>query len=106
MNKEFLNALEAVATEKGIDKELLIDAIETALLSAYKREFQSAGEVRGIVNRKNGEMGVYAVKTVVDKVENPECEISYEEAYQAIHDRILELNPEAQEKIIKKFILG
>lgn len=33
-------------------------------------------------------------------------EISYEEAYQAIHDRILELNPEAQEKIIKKFILG
>jgi len=80
MNKEFLNALEAVATEKGIDKELLIDAIETALLSAYKREFQSAGEVRGIVNRKNGEMGVYAVKTVVDKVENPECEISYEEA--------------------------
>ena len=32
--------------------------------------------------------------------------ISYEEAYQAIHDRILELNPEAQEKIIKKFILG
>ena len=51
MNKEFLNALEAVATEKGIDKELLIDAIETALLSAYKREFQSAGEVRGITRQ-------------------------------------------------------
>lgn len=80
MNKEFLNALEAVAKEKGIDKELLIDAIETALLSAYKREFQNAGEVRGIVNRKNGEMGVYMVKTVVDEVENPETEISFAEA--------------------------
>ena len=80
MNKEFLNALEAVSKDKGIDKEFLIEAIETALLSAYKREFNQVGEVRGIVNRKTGEMGVYAVKKVVDKVEDPETEISFEEA--------------------------
>ncbi|MBE7029329.1 MAG: transcription termination/antitermination protein NusA [Ruminococcaceae bacterium] len=80
MNKEFLAALEAVANEKSIDKELLIDAIETALLSAYKREFTQTGEIRGIVNRKTGEMGVYALKKVVEKVEDPSLEISFEEA--------------------------
>ncbi len=80
MNKEFLKALDAVSQEKGIDKELLIDAIETALLSAYKKEFTHTGELRGIVNRKNGEMGVYALKTVVEKVEDPMVEIAYEEA--------------------------
>ena len=80
MNKEFLNALEAVSKDKGIDKEFLIEAIETALLSAYKREFNQVGEVRGIVNRKTGEMGVYAVKKVVTKVEDPDMEVSVEEA--------------------------
>lgn len=80
MNKEFLLALEAVGKEKGIDKEFLIEAIETALLSAYKREFNLSTEVRGVVNRKTGEMGVYALKTVVDEVANPDVEISLADA--------------------------
>ena len=37
MNGEFLGALDQIASEKGIDKEILIDAIEAALLSAYKK---------------------------------------------------------------------
>ena len=59
MNKEFLQALEAVSVDKGIDKELLIEAIETALLSAYKREFNHTNEVRGLVNRKTGQTGSF-----------------------------------------------
>lgn len=80
MNKEFLNALEAVSSDKGIDKEVLIDAIETALLSAYKKQFAHSEDLRGVVNRKNGEMGVYAVRTVVEEVAEPDKEISLADA--------------------------
>ncbi len=80
MNKEFLAALEQVEKEKGIDKEVLIEAIETALLSAYKKQFGNNNECRGVVNRKTGDMGVYMVKTVVTEVENPNSEISFAEA--------------------------
>lgn len=82
MNKEFLAALEQVEKEKGIDKEVLIEAIESALLSAYKKQFGSNNECRGVVNRKTGDMGVYMIKTVVSEVEDPTLEISLSDAQQ------------------------
>lgn len=80
MNKEFLTALELVEKEKGIEKDVLIEAIESALLSAYKKQFGNVNECRGVVNRKTGDMGVYMVKTVVSEVEDPNLEISLAEA--------------------------
>lgn len=82
MNKEFLAALEQVEKEKGISQDILIEAIESALLSAYKKQFGSANECRGVVNRKTGDMGVFMVKRVVSEVENPSEEISLEDAQQ------------------------
>ena len=80
MNKEFLAALEQVEQEKGISQDILIEAIESALLSAYKKQFGSANECRGVVNRKTGDMGVFMVKKVVSEVTDPETEISFEDA--------------------------
>lgn len=82
MNKEFLAALEQVEQEKGISRDILIEAIESALLSAYKKQFGSANECRGVVNRKTGDMGVFMIKRVVSEVENPESEISLADAQQ------------------------
>ena len=42
MNKEFFDALEELSIEKGINKDYLLDAIETALVTAYKRNFNSS----------------------------------------------------------------
>ncbi len=80
MNKEFLAALEQVTKEKGIEKEVLIEAIESALLSAYKKQFGNVSECRGVVNQKTGDMGVYMIKRVVLEVEDPMTEITLEEA--------------------------
>lgn len=82
MNIEFLEALEQLAKEKGISKEVLLDAIEAALISAYKRNFSTAQNVRIEINRENGQVRVLARKTVVEEVADPRTEISLEAARQ------------------------
>src|SRR6478672_13543732 len=76
MNMEFIDALNEIEREKGISKELLIDAIEAALISSYKRNFNTAQNVRVDINRQTGLIKVYARKTVVDEVLDPRLEIS------------------------------
>lgn len=80
MNVEFLRALEDIGKEKGIPKELLIEAIEAALISAYKRNFGSAQNVRVEVERSTGEVRVYSRKKVVEELEDTTLEISLAEA--------------------------
>ncbi|ACL69539.1 transcription termination factor NusA [Halothermothrix orenii] len=80
MNIEFLHALDDIEKEKGISKEVLIEAIETALLSAYKKEFGSKENVRVHIVPDSGEVHVYSQKKVVDEVNNERKEISLEEA--------------------------
>ena len=76
MNTDFLEALSELEREKGISKDLLIDAIEAALISSYKRNFNTAQNVRVDINRQTGGIKVYARKTVVDEVLDPRLEIS------------------------------
>ena len=76
MSTEFLSALSALEKEKGIDKSVLIDAIENALVSAYKKNYGSAQDVRVEVDDNSGAYRVFAKKTVVETVENDEAEIS------------------------------
>ena len=88
-NKELIIALEDLEKEKGIKKEYLLDSIETALVTAYKRNFDSLENVRVEMDRKTGATHVYSIKEAVEKVENSETQISMEEA-KKINPDILE----------------
>ncbi|MRX70631.1 transcription termination/antitermination protein NusA [Bacillus lacus] len=80
MNSELLDALTILEKDKGISKEVIIEAIEAALISAYKRNFNQAQNVRVDLNREVGTMRVFARKDVVDEVYDPRLEVSIEEA--------------------------
>lgn len=80
MSNELLNALDMLEKEKGISKDILIEAIEAALVSAYRRNFNQAQNVRTHFDLNTGIIKVYAHKEVVEKVEDTRLEISLEEA--------------------------
>lgn len=80
MNGEFLGALEQIASEKGIDKETLINAIEAALQSAYKKNFGTSQNVKVNIDRLTGLVKVYAMKTIVEEVHDDTQEILLEDA--------------------------
>lgn len=82
MNAELIEALRLLEKERGIDAEVLFEAIEEALVSAYKREFEAktTDNIRAEVDRQTGEMRVYLTKTVVEQVEDTNAEISLDEA--------------------------
>ena len=80
MNAEFIEALNAIEKERGISKDILIDAFESALIAAYKRNYGAVGNVRATVDRDTGEVQIFASKTVTETVENPYAEISLAEA--------------------------
>src|SRR5699024_12275989 len=71
---------EFLRKEKGIDKDVLMEALEAALISAYKKNFQSATNVRVDLDEEEGTMRVFARKTIVDEVEDHQLEISLDEA--------------------------
>ena len=80
MNGEFLQALEQIAKEKGISKEFLFDAIDVALVSAFKKNFGTSQNVKVSIDRDTGEVDVYALKTVSEEVENDLLQISLPDA--------------------------
>lgn len=82
MNTEFIDALSQLERDKGISKEVLIEALEAALISGYKKNFHSAQNVRVDVNRTTGQVKVLARKNVVEEVIDPRLEISIEAARQ------------------------
>ncbi len=90
MNAEFMQAFEQLGKEKGIAPEILFDAIEAALISAYKRNFSSAQNVRVALDRETGEIHVYARKNVVEEVTDPRLEISLAEAQEIDPRYVLE----------------
>ncbi|SHF23481.1 transcription termination factor NusA [Desulforamulus putei] len=80
MNSEFLEALKDLEKEKGISVDVLLEAIEAALLSAYKRNFGSLQNARVHIDRTTGDFKVYSQRTVVEEVQDDRLEISLEEA--------------------------
>jgi N utilization substance protein A len=80
VNAEFMLAFEQLGKEKGIAPEVLFDAIEAALISAYKRNFGSAQNVRVSLDRSTGEIHVYARKNVVETITDSRLEMDLEEA--------------------------
>ncbi|GHP12684.1 transcription termination/antitermination protein NusA [Lentilactobacillus fungorum] len=82
MSKELLGALSALEEEKGIKKEVVIEALQAALVSAYKRNYGQAQNVEVNFDETKGEMHVYSVKTVVDDVVNDQLQVSLSDALQ------------------------
>ncbi|MDZ7672290.1 MAG: transcription termination factor NusA [Halanaerobiales bacterium] len=80
MNLDFLNALEDIEKDKGIAKEVLLEAIEVALLSAYKKDFGSKENVTVEINEENGKVMVFSRKKIVEEVSNSNYEISIDDA--------------------------
>ena len=78
--KELITAIEELEKERGISKEYLLSSLETALVTAYKRNFDSAENVKVNMDENTGDIKVYAVKTVVEEVLDDQLEISLEEA--------------------------
>ena len=78
--KIFLEALDELEKEKGILKEELLETIETALLAAYKKNYGEKDNVKVTINRNSGDVKVYSQRLIVENVENPEEEISLQDA--------------------------
>jgi N utilization substance protein A len=87
MNRELIMVIEQLGREKGIDKEILFEALESALLSASRKSLPG-DNMRIEIDRKTGEMRAYARRKVVAEVVDPKLEISLDEAK--------DLNPEAE----------
>ncbi len=80
INKDFFQALNDLEQQKGIDKDYFIDSLESALTSAYKKNFGEAKSAYVKLNPEKNSIKVYSYKTVVEEVENPDKEISLAEA--------------------------
>lgn len=80
MNKELMEALDALEKEKDISKDILIEAIENSLITACKQHFGKADNVKVKVDRETGDFYVFAEKTVVNEVEDPVEQIALEDA--------------------------
>ncbi len=79
-NKELILALEDLEKEKGIKKEYLLESIETALLTAYKRNFDALDNVKVVMDPQTGATHVYSIKEVMEHANDNALEISLEDA--------------------------
>lgn len=80
MNKDLFAAIELLENEKGISREILFEALEVALVSAYKRNFQSAPAVKVTIDRDTGDMKVFSELKVVEEVQSDQQEVNLYEA--------------------------
>ncbi|MDD6095462.1 MAG: transcription termination factor NusA [Clostridia bacterium] len=81
MNSEFFTALDLLEKTKGIPKEYMIEKVEAALVSAFKKEYGTAN-VRILIDPQKKDVKVYEQKAIVEEVEDPKTQISLEEAKQ------------------------
>ena len=77
---ELLRIAEAVALEKSIDKELIINSMETGIAKAAKSKFGSENEIKVEINRDNGDIGIFRKLVIVDKPQNMNLEIGLSDA--------------------------
>jgi len=80
MSKNFFEALHQIAMDKGIQREAIEEIVESAMLSAYKKQYGTIDNVRVTFNRDNNTVSVISRRMVVNKPKNKAEEISYETA--------------------------
>ena len=80
MNNDFFEALEALEREKGIPKEFMLERVEAALLTGYKKENNNEANVRIAIDTEKRKVKMYRLMTVVEEVTDPTCELDLETA--------------------------
>lgn len=80
MNEEFMEALQQFEKEKGIPRHILIEAIESALVSAYKRDQKESANIRVQLNAQTGAVRVFSYREVVEDVEDEQAQIALQDA--------------------------
>ena len=88
---ELLRIAESVATEKSIDKEIILTSMESAIQKAARTRFGSDTDIRVIINRESGDITLHKVLKVVDAPENFNTEISVEHATEKEKKKMLKL---------------
>ena len=101
MNEEFILALEELEKDKNIDKDVILDALEKALVKSYQKNYDNAENVDVIVDKQTGDIEVFALREVVDDVNDNINEISLKEAQEEV-DSNLEIGDVARIKIAPK----
>ena len=101
MNEEFILALEELGKDKNIDKDVILDALEKALVKSYQKNYDNAENVDVIVDKQTGDIEVFALREVVDDVNDNINEISLKEAKEEV-DNNLEIGDVARIKIAPK----
>lgn len=99
-NKELILALEELEKEKGIKKAYVLESIETALVTAYKRNFDALENVRVDIDKSTGATHVYAIKDIMENANDEATEISLEEAHKINKD--LNLGDTVEVEIVPK----
>ena len=98
--KDLIGAMEELEKERGISKDYLLESLETALVTAYKRNFDSVDNVKVSIDSKKGAINVYSVKNVVETVEDELLEISLEDAKKI--NKKAQIGETVEEKIVPK----
>ena len=101
--KAFIKALDNLTEEKNIDKEVIYEAMELALSTAYKKNFNSLTNVRVDINKDTGDIKVYSVYTVVDDEDDefdPDTQILLTEAREQVKD--IEIGETIEEEVTPK----
>lgn len=80
MSSELFESLEMIEAEKGISKDVVLDALESALISAYRKHFGAVQDINVRFDEESGEIHIFARKNVVEEVEDRETQISLEDA--------------------------
>ena len=102
-SSELITAMDELEKENGIKKDILLEAIENALVTAYKRNFDSAENVKITMDRETGEIHVYAEKDIVEKpeeVENEKTQICLEDARKI--NKKLEVGDKAEIELVPR----
>jgi len=83
MASEIYNVIDALSREKGIDPQIVVSAVEDAIVAATRKKDKSQENLKGELDKESGNIRVYAVKSILpseDDIEDPQLEISLEEA--------------------------
>lgn len=80
MSSEFFDSLEMIEAEKGISRDVVLDALESALISAYKKHFGAVHDISVVFDEESGAIRIIAHKKVVEEVFDRETEISLDDA--------------------------
>ena len=100
MNKDFMLALDELCKDKNVEKEVILDALEKALVKSYQKNYDNQENVDVVIDHETGEIGVFALKDVVEEVEDSINQISEKDAINV--DSSLKVGDTARIKLVPK----